>query len=515
MADEVSYFYADPLGFVVWAFDWDNGTLEGFKGPDEWQVKFLRELGSKVIERGFDGVSAVEPIRFATASGHGIGKGAITAWLILWIMSTRPHARGVVTANTSAQLESKTWAELGKWKKMCRTGHWFDLNSGKGSLKLFHNKFPETWRCDAQTCREENSESFAGLHAAGSTPFYVYDEASAVPDVIWDVAEGGMTDGEPMWFVFGNPTRNSGRFRECFGRFKHRWITSQIDSRSVKITNKEQIKQWVQDYGEDSDFVRVRVKGEFPRAGTLQFIPGDLVDAARAREPEAKLYDPLVMGVDVARFGDDESVIVLRRGRDAKSVPWITLRGVDTMTLAAKIVDMSVQYKPDAIFVDEGGVGGGVVDRLNMLKQPVLGVQFGSAADRSQQTASGALFYANKRAEMWGMMRDWLKGGMIPDEPDLASQLTGVEYGYTMKEGRDAIQLEKKSDMKKRGLSSPDKADALAITFAYPVMPSDHSAAFTGRSPHSANYNPLDRKYISQDFSDNTHKVEYNPLARG
>ncbi|EBI0451191.1 terminase, partial [Salmonella enterica subsp. enterica serovar Cerro] len=189
----------------------------------------------------------VEAYRCATSSGHGIGKSALTAWVILYIMSTRPFCKGVVTANTSEQLRTKTWGELGKWKKRCITGHWFEYNNGKGNMNIYHVDHMESWRCDGQTCREENSESFAGLHAANSSPFYIFDEASAVPDKIWEVAEGGLTDGEPFWFAFGNPTRNTGRFRECFRKFKHRWRRKQIDSRLAKMTNKELIEEWRND----------------------------------------------------------------------------------------------------------------------------------------------------------------------------------------------------------------------------------------------------------------------------
>jgi len=273
----------------------------------------------------------------------------------------------------------------------------------------------------------------------------------------------------------------------------------------------------VQDYGEDSDFVRVRVKGEFPRAGTMQFIPSDIVEDARQRMPEASLHDPCVMGVDVARFGDDETVICLRRGRDASSVPWVTMRGADTMSVAARIVDMAREHKPDVIFVDGGGVGGGVIDRLRMLRQPVIEVQFGSSADRSSDTKEGAVQYANKRAEMWGYMKDWLKGGAIPNDPDLASELCAVEYGYSMLKGRDAIQLERKQDMKKRGLASPDKADALALTFAYPVVASDHTQVMRSRSGvnHRFQYDSLSLDHVRGDIGGggSQHQNSYDPLS--
>lgn len=273
LADDMGRFFYDPLGFVMYAFEWGAGELDGFDGPDEWQKEFLTDWGEAIRTNNFDGVKPVEAYRCATSSGHGIGKSALTAWVILYIMSTRPFCKGVVTANTSEQLRTKTWGELGKWKKRCITGHWFEYNNGKGNMNIYHVDHMESWRCDGQTCREENSESFAGLHAANSSPFYIFDEASAVPDKIWEVAEGGLTDGEPFWFAFGNPTRNTGRFRECFRKFKHRWRRKQIDSRLAKMTNKELIEEWRNDYGEDSDFFKVRVRGLFPSASDLQFIP--------------------------------------------------------------------------------------------------------------------------------------------------------------------------------------------------------------------------------------------------
>jgi hypothetical protein len=175
------------------------------------------------------------------------------------------------------------------------------------------------------------------------------------------------------------------------------------------------------------------------------------------------------------------------------------MRAADTMTVAAKVVELAGIHYPDAIFVDGGGVGGGVIDRLRMLKQPVIEVQFGGNADRHLDSAEGAVLYMNKRAEIWGYMRDWMRGGSIPDDPDLAEQLTGVQYGYGMWRGRDAIQLERKQDMKKRGLQSPDKGDALALCFSYPVQPSDHSLQIVGnsRSNHQIDYDSLGRNKAS------------------
>lgn len=501
LAEDMGRFFDDPLGFVMYAYDWTHDRslhivelqspykerFDSKYGPDAWACEQLDDIGRQVRERGFDGRNAVMPIREAVSSGHGIGKSAFTAWIVNWIMSTRPHAKGVVTANTSEQLSSKTWAEISKWTKRCITGHWFNVTTGRGAMRMTHTQFPESWRVDAQTCREENSESFAGLHAANSTPFYIFDEASAVPDKIWEVAEGGMTDGEPMWFVFGNPTRNTGRFHSCFNAQRHRWGHRQIDSRSVQITNKKQIEQWVDDYGEDSDFVRVRVRGVFPRASSSQFISRALVDEAMARPlaEQASVGRTAVVGVDVARFGDDQSVIRTRIGRDARTIEPLRFRELDTMQLASRVVEhvdllRNAGYRV-TVFVDGGGVGGGVVDRLRQLGIDVIEVQFGAKADDQRK-------YANKRAEMWGRLKEWLEIGCLEQDEDVAIDLTSVEYGFNI---RDQVQLEKKEDMKKRGLSSPDDGDALALTFAYPVP----EFVDQGSSKHNEarrSYNPYD-----------------------
>lgn len=458
MIDLCAEVYDDPYNFARVFYRWGEDDLTGFKGPDRWQADVLKYIGDAVQERKFDGVNPVDPIRIAVTSGHGVGKSALTSWLIQWIMSTRPYAKGVVTANTAPQLETKTWAENAKWLKRLLCRDWFELTSSRGNMRMQHTQNPETWRCDAQTCKEENSESFAGLHAANSTPFYIFDEASAVPNAIWEVAEGGLTDGEPMIFVFGNPTRNSGKFFDCFNTQKHRWHTVKVDSRKAAMTNKKQIQEWVEDYGEDSDFVRVRVKGEFPRAGDAQFISSDVVFHASQRELTLREYadKPIIMGVDVARFGEDETVLVLRQGLKLLKIE--RHRGLDTMDVASKVVDLYKmhQLKIAAICIDGIGVGAGVVDRLKQLQLPVVDVVVSNTADDQKQ-------YANQRAELWGLMKLWLNSADIPLDNDLFGQLTSLEYGFNNKM---QIILEKKADLKKRGLPSSDLADAVALTFA-------------------------------------------------
>jgi len=464
LAEEIASFYDDPLGFVLYAFPWgdEHTLLNGAEGPRKWQWEFLEKWGDEIRDREFDGKTPVRPIQFSFASGHGIGKSALSAWIALFIMSTRPHSKGVMTATTAPQLKTKTWAELGKWKKICITGHWFNYNASHGNMNLTHREAADTWRVDAQTCREENSESFAGLHAAGSTPWYLFDEASGVPEKIFEVSEGGLTDGEPMRFMFGNPTKNSGYFRKSFGAFRHRFNTMQIDSRDVAGTNKELIESWGRDYGEDSDFYRIRVKGQFPRASSLQFIDTQTAEQAGRRDDFKDARAATIIGVDVARFGDDASVIYVRQGRDGRSHGYKMYRELDSIQLSGHVAEYIEKLNPKKVFVDgTGGYGSGVVDQLvaSGYGRLIEDVQFGSRAIEAD-------IYYNKRAEMYGNMKKWLESGIIPDDQTLIDDLTGVEYGFA-KENK--IQLEKKEDMKKRGLASPDVADALALTFAFPV----------------------------------------------
>lgn len=453
LVDSVVLWVNDPLRFVREAFDWGRGELHGFDGPDEWQTRALDRLGRELR----DGASLRGAIRMAVASGHGVGKSALVAWVILWAMSTRPHLNGVVTANTGTQLETKTWRELSIWHKRAINAHWFTLTATRFS-QVDH---PETWAVAAIPWSKERSEAFAGQH--GENVLVVYDEASAIDDVIWEVSEGATTQPGAIWLAFGNPTKNTGRFRECFGKFRHRWITEQIDSRSAKMANRSQIDQWVEDYGEDSDFVRVRVRGVFPRASDSQFIATDVVEAAQTRPVASDHGAPLVMGVDVARFGGDQSVIRFRAGRDARSIPPLKFRGVDTMQLAGFIADAANRRNPAAIFIDGNGVGGGVVDRLKSLGFRVTEVQAGAKARNERD-------YANKRAECWAAMREWLATGCIDEDRELADDLIGPEYGF---DSQNRLQLERKDDMAKRGLSSPDNGDALSLTFAEPVARPD------------------------------------------
>ena len=458
---DMARFYADPLGFVRYAFPWGKGLLEHHDGPDTWQAEFLTELGAEVRKRNFDGHTPVAPIRMTRASGHGIGKSAMSAWVSLWIMSTRPRCRGTVTANTAAQLQNKTWAQLQYWQKLSITSHWFDISTEK----MWARDQKESWFVAATSHEEKNSEAFAGQHAIDSTSFYIFDESSGISDKIYDVAEGGLTDGEPMMFLFGNPTQNSGKFyRVNFGSEREAWNHQSIDSRTSRFTNKALIAEWEDRYGSDSDWFRFRVKGEAPRVGFSAFIPPDAVDACRKYKAIGFESLPKIMAVDVARFGDDRSVIGLRQGRKYQTLK--TFRGLDTVQLTDRVIEQIDAEQPEAVVVDGDGLGAGVCDQLahRNYGRNVHEFHGGANATDGQQ-------YFNKRAECWGWMRDWLKaGGEIPDNPEMANDLTTPGYDHAHgKRFHGSIILESKDDLKARGEASPDFGDTLAMTFAVKV----------------------------------------------
>jgi hypothetical protein len=354
-------------------------------------------------------------------------------------------------------------------------------------MSLTATESPDAWRCDAMTCEETNSEAFAGLHAISSTPFYIFDEASAVPEKIYEVAQGGLTDGEPMFFVFGNPTRNTGFFKNIFGKLKHRWVTKRIDSRTVEGTNKELLNQWVDDNGEDSDFVRVRIRGEHPKASVTQLIPSDVVEKSLGRPMPRHLYDfaPKVLGVDVAWYGDDRNCIWLRRGLASKLL-WQG-REVSSVDLAGLVAQFEDKYQVDATFID-AGMGNGVIDQLRRIGRDPTPVYFGGKATSNK--------FVNKRIEMWHSVLEWLKlGGSLPKDLDLLEDLIGPEYFFNL---RGQMQLESKESMKKRGLASPDLADGLALTFAFPVH-------------KESKYKQVERIFEDKE----TLKTEYDVLALG
>ncbi len=460
----------DPLEAARYLWPWGKGELEGFDGPDIWQEGFLREWGEEIRIRNFDGRTPVMPCRFSTTSGHGVGKSALTGMITGIILSTRPHSKGRVSANSIPQLQTTTWQEIAKWSRLMITAHWFRITSGRGALKIVHNKH-EDWRVDGMAWDASRPAAFAGLHAANSSPWYIFDEASEIAKIILETAQGGLTDGEPFFFMFSNPTQPNGFFYDTHhGEMRKRYKTFQIDGRHARMTNKTLIAEWITDWGINSDFVKVRVLGEFPMTGDRQMIPGDLVDNAAnaAREPSFIATDPVCIGVDVARYGGDESTIYIRRGRDGRSFKPKIFRGIDNFQLALEVKKVAEEFYADAVNVDVGG-GTGVIDNLiNWGVSNVNEVNFGSNSPDPE--------YEDMATYMMAECRKWLKrtNATIQDDPVLKRQLKARKYGMVQGRKNTTVKIESKEELKKNsekglGDESPDRADGFCLTFAVPV----------------------------------------------
>ncbi|MDR3561244.1 MAG: terminase [Negativicutes bacterium] len=458
-------FYDDPYGFVLYSFDWGQGDLKGQPGPDKWQTRMLKYITERLQEKEIDIGEAIDlVVKTAVASGHGIGKSALVAWLILWAMATMEDTRGVVTAGTDRQLRTKTWPELSTWYNRFIAKHWFTLTAT--SIHSSDKEHEHTWRIDIIPWSENNTEAFAGLHNKGKRILLLFDEASSIADKIWEVAEGAMTDENTqiIWACFGNPTRNTGRFFDCFkGKFRHRWKAWHVDSRESRITNKRDIQQKIDDYGIDSDYVKIRVLGQFPSTSDRQFIPNGVVDAACGRhyDPHQYNFAPVIITCDPAWGGGDELVIAKRQGL------WFTiLRTFPTnnndIVIAGYLAEEEDKWNADAVIIDQG-YGTGIYSAGVTMGRDWMLVNFG--------WASGRIDCALKRDEMWYLMREWLEqGGAIPDDQILADDLMGPEYTMTLK---GKVKLESKVDMKARGVPSPNRGDALALSFAVPVFKKD------------------------------------------
>lgn len=466
---------------VMFMYPWGkaNTPLENFKEPRKWQIEELEKITDHIRrnkQRMAEGLTP-EVYYLAIASGRGPGKSAFSAFINLWMMSTRLGSTVISSANTEAQLKTKTWAELGKWHTLAINSHWFERSVlALRPAPWFEDALKKQLKIDTgyyyaqgQLWSEENPDAFAGAHNMAGLAL-VFDEASGIPKSIWTVSEGFFT--EPIlhryWIVFSNPRRNTGSFYDCFHTHRDFWNTRHIDSRTVEGTDPKVPAQIIAKHGADSDEAKIEVYGQFPSHSSNQFISRDIVENAATCEDIKDEWAPLIMGVDPARFGDDETVIRFRQGRDARSIPAIRLKGKDNMEVANICAHWIEKVNPDAVAVDAGN-GTGIIDRLREMKYRVHEVWFGSKSGDPQ--------YANKRTELWGKMKEWLPGAAIDNDADLRTDLVGPEYYYMTK--TDAIMLESKEDMKARGLHSPDNADALCVTFS--VNPARRDARTSNR----------------------------------
>ena len=456
----------NPLAFVMFAFPWgQQGTpLEHFKGPRKWQREVLSDIAAHIKQN--QGKIDFDTLRHAVSSGRGIGKSALVSWITIWMLSTRIGSTTIISANSESQLRSVTWAEITKWLAMSLNSHWFEVSAtrlmpAKWLTELVERdlkKGTRYWGVEGRLWSAENPDAYAGVHNFDGV-LVIFDEASGIDDSIWAVTAGFFTENTPnrFWMAFSNPRRNTGYFYETFNSKRSFWTTKVVDARTVEGTDKQVYQSIIDEYGPDSSQAHVEVYGQFPSEGDDQFIGALLVDEAMKRPKYQDASAPIVIGVDPARFGADATVIAIRQGRDLVDIR--RHRGDDTMTVVGHVIEAIEEFKPALVVIDEGGLGAGIVDRLKEQRYKVKGVNFGNKS-------TNPIMYGNKRAEMWGKMKDWLKTASIPLDRFLKTDLISP---MMKPDSKGTIFLESKKDMKARGLASPDAADAICVTFAFPV----------------------------------------------
>jgi hypothetical protein len=472
LVDGAADYTLDPHLYMLWNWPWgEPGTeLEKWPGPDDWQL-----TAAKALSVALRSPKRGEPIRLAIGGANGSGKSCFASMIIDWAMCTLPYTRGTVTANTATQLRTKTWAELSKWRQMAVTKPILQLQA----TTLYRQPTPENpreWRIDAVPWNKDRPEGTAGMHNQNRRVLLLTDEASGVPDIIWEYQDASTTDDETeiIWIVLGNTTRNSGRFKECWGKFDSRWIkptgpgitNGKVDGRYCRATNKKLIAQWIEDYGEDSDYVRVRVRAEFPRVGDMQYFPSDWIYDARKRSMsiEEVGHTPAVLAVDVAGSGKNKTVVTCRRGQ---RVMWqrSELYTPDTMALVGRLLDIiTTERNVSHVCVDANGIGKGVADRLSELHtlQPTRVPQIVHVM--GAHASSDPIQYRNLRSELFARCRDWLRQADIPYDSPLIAQMEAFEGGYNA-----VMQMEvetKDRFMERTDSDSPDEMDSLVYSFA-------------------------------------------------
>ena len=497
-----AHFRDDPEGYVDFMFPWGKkGTmLEYSDGPRKWQREILRDFGERLRSRNVEELrqakQSISTIKYSIVSGHGSGKSALLSWITLFLFDTRPYSMGSMTATTKQQMEGKFFSQLELWLKISKLSKFGTIVAGNNP-RLQRVGAENTWKLEGYSPAKERSEAFAGQHSNTSASYYIFDEASGVDDAFYDVCQGGLMDSEPFVFACGNGTKPYGFFYNSHHPTKESresdkgWNLYSVNSLDVEGINLDNINEMIDDHGFESDFVRTRIRGLFPILGESAFFSKDIIDDCIGMEdPRDNDYAPLLIGVDVARQGDDKSVICVRKGRNVRNAmgrdTWMYFDKNSITQLASAIsalcVRMAQRGTPaQRVFVEGIGVGEGLIDQLANLGVPhVVEVKTGSP----KVSRAGAF---NKRAEMYMNLREAMVQGLaLPDSDRLHKDLSGIQFGY---KDSGALYLQSKKDMKSRGQLSCDFSDALALTFCDPVFTMDtpYGLAHTRLQMHELN----------------------------
>lgn len=401
-------------------------------------------------------LAAVKPnARVAVKSCTSSGKSAALTWLTLYFLICYPNTKMIVTAPTAQQLHRVFRSELVLWKERMELPFKDFYEIMSDNIHVIGKK--ATQFCSFVTGSSENKESLAGLHA--DKVVVLVDEASALPSEIFDTLLGTLSSGDTTFILVSNPVRASGAFFDLFQKDSSKWDLFTFDSYGSPNVDLGWIEEVIEYYGEDSDFVRMRVLGEFPVLDSSQFIRTDSVDQAiqNILTPMEYMHFPRVLGVDVARFGNDSSVVVDRQGPKIHEI--YSFRGLDTVDFSNKVLQIYKSAEYTSVFVDGIGIGAGVVDQLKRFSIPVVDVV---VSQKSTEPKS----YFNLRAQIYGKLKEWLESADIPSDKELRDDLLSLNYSFNNKL---QIIIESKKDMKKRGHASPDRSDALALTFSQDI----------------------------------------------
>jgi hypothetical protein len=455
--------------------------------PDPWQDDLLQ----RVDRASHPANVSPEPRKIAVKSGHGVGKTTVLAWLIVHQQLTYLPQKAVCTAPTSAQLFDALWADVGVW--VSRLPEHLRALLEHQSEKLIYLPSPDESFTSVRTSRAEAPDALQGIHS--DRVLLIGDEASGIPDAVFEASVGSMSGHDAVMILTGNPVRRSGLFFRVFEEMLEGWSRMTVSCLDSPRVAPAFVQQIVDDYGIDSNAYRVRVLGEFPLAEDDVYIPWELVEAARTRDiAEDPLVRP-IWGLDCARMGDDASVLIKRRGRVVRDDirEW---RKKDTMELAGLVKaewDATPERdRPSMICIDSIGIGAGVADRLREQGLPVFDVNVGELPAIFEEHC------LNLRAELWRKMKEWFlqrdvklphynkrmsqeteewfrSQGLVPELVPLSrsrlwerlqKDITAPTFKFT---SSGKLQIEGKAEMKKRLRRSPDFADALVLTFAVDV----------------------------------------------
>ncbi len=448
----IDYYYDKPSAFFQ-----DILLMD----PDDWQEEVLDDLAK------FPKVSV--------RSGQGVGKTALEAGSIIWFLTCRPYSKVIATAPTMQQLYDVLWAEVAKW-----------LNNSliKTLLKWTKTKIyivgdEERWFATAKTAtKPENMQGFHEDHM-----LIVVDEASGVADPIMEAILGTLSGFDNKLLMCGNPNKLEGVFYDSHNVDRDKYKTHKVSSFDSKRTSRDNIEMLLNKYGRDSDVARVRIFGDFPKGALDSLISMETVELATEtsfEEKELKRAEVFHIGVDVARFGDDSTILFPRIIN--KALTFRRYSKQDTMETAGKVLKLAKEMldhypnlRKGIVKVDDTGVGGGVTDRLReVVEQDNLPLEIMPINNGESATDD---YYFNLGAQLWGHMRELLEENMtnnlqgkeavieLPNDPTLIKQLSNRKYKIT---SRGKIQLESKQDMKNRNVGSPDIADALTLAFYEP-----------------------------------------------